>query len=869
MATMDPRPRGGKLSAAFLSLALTSIACADGAAQFEMHLPRQSLADNLRALALQTHMQIYYEQAQVSARPSSELNGRYSVADALSALLADSDLGYELIDAKTIVIKPRASHRTAPAAKAVEPAPAEKTVVPESPHQVMRNKPVSVLEEVLVTATRRVESLQDTPISVTAITAEQIDRLQLASVSSVGESTPNLNFSMGQSGGSSTVQAFIRGVGESDYMITTDPAVGLYLDGVYIARTAGANFALADVSQIEILRGPQGTLFGKNAIGGAISITTRKPEGQFLASLEASIGRYDLFGTRAYLQLPLVEDQLFMGISLLTRKSDGWQRRPEGGNGGAEDKLAGRVTVRWLPAADFESLLSIDATHQDQPSYANTILAINPQAQTITGYQNAGLQPPCCTLNSNTRSGDTSPLARDDVQAYGLNWTNQWHASDELTIKSITGYRDTKAGFGQDYDHSAAAFYAFGDETKHLQFSQEFQFIGTALNERLNWVGGIYYFHENGSDISTLEVVPGAVAAHTYFADFNVHADNKQKTTSRAVFADVHYELTDAVTVGLGARYTREDKYFQKSGFRTVTGAPQFAPGALPPSPDCSRIGPANLGAPFHCDAQWGAFTPKADIAYRFDENLMAYAQVSRGFRSGGFNGRPTQLSLITSYDPEFLTSYEAGFKAESFEHRLRTNGAIYYSKYTDKQQTVNAADRNTGVVALTVNNAGAATIKGFELEATALPGAGFQIDAGLGFTDAYFTKWQDAVYGDYSNRQFPNTPKWTGNLGVQYDFDIGRYGHVAARLDANYRDDVWLDAENHPLLRSEAFTMLNASLRWIAPGKHWELMLSGKNLTDRRALLSGFDSTSFYGMATGNYTAPRQWFFTVRYNTL
>lgn len=842
----------------------SAVAQAPNAPSYEFNLPSQRLSASLRELALQAGMQIYYEQALVEPYRAAGLSGRFSFDSALRQLLAGTGLDYELINDKTVVVKRGAAPKVQAA-----PAPASSTsAAPHSaPKPVAAAAPAPVLEEVMVTATKREESLQSTPIAVTAVTGEQIEKSQLPAISDIAQKTPNMNISMGQSGGSSTVQAYIRGVGESDYMITTDPAVALYLDGVYLARTSGANFSLADVGQVEVLRGPQGTLFGKNAIGGAINVVTRKPTGDTEGLLELSYGSYGFVGSRGYVQLPLVQDKLFMSLSAMTRRSDGWQQRPVGGNGGAEDKMAGRLTLRWLPGPDFESMLSIDGTHQAQPSYANVILSINPGAPTMAVYNFAGLQPPCCSPNSEFHSGDDSPLARDDVYAHGITWTNQWFASDTLTVKSISAYRHTDADFGQDYDHSEAVFYAFGDQTQHLQYSQEFQFLGKAFDDRLKWVGGLYYFYEEGEDHSLLDVIPAAVAAHVFGLDLNVDAENEQKTESKAVFAQFDYDLRPDLTVGLGVRFTRENKYFVKHGIRRVTGAPQFTPGSVPPSSDCSVIGPADQGAPFHCDATWNAFTPKADITYHINADVMAYVQASRGFRSGGFNGRPTALSLITSYDPEYLLSYEGGIKADFFDHRLRTNAAVFYSDYTDKQQTVNVADPSTGTVALTVNNAGAARIQGFELETSAIVTPAFQLDWAVGYTDARFTKWYDALQGDLTDRHFANTPRWTSNLGAEYGFNLDDYGRLSLRADANFRSDVYLDAENTDILRSASYTMINGSLRWMSTDGQWEAILSGKNLTNKKALLSGFNGANFFGIVTGNYTAPRLYFLTLRYH--
>lgn len=813
----------------------------------EVNLPAQDLGRSLRQLANQANVQIYYAQDHVANRAAPALQGDYSLDEALKQLLNQYDLVYQRLEGGAIAIQPQAG-------------PVESRV---SPRESAITPPATSLEEVIVTARKQAETIQDAPISVTAFSSGSIDSAQLTNLTEIGELTPNLNFSLGQSGGSSSVQAFIRGIGEADYMLTTDPAVGLYIDGVYIARTSGANVGLSDIEQVEILRGPQGTLFGKNSIGGAINLTTRVPDGSTSGQLEASVGRFDYRALKGYLQMPIT-DQIAAGLAFSRERSEGWQKRPTGGNGGEVDRLSARLTLAWTPTDSFSSVLSTDYTDQDQAAYANVILDVNPNAPVLGAYRNAGAQPPCCETNSRFRSNADNPLARDDVLASGATWTNTWETSPSLTFKSITAYREVDADFGHDYDHSPARVYAFGDETTQRQWSQEFQFLGDAFDGRLEWLAGLYWFKEKGSDFSTLEVAPEAVASSLLF-DLNILSHNRQTSESRAAFVHANWHVTDRLTIYGGLRYTWEEKQYEKDGFRAVTGSPQFPPFTNTAGSDCSATGSASAGSPFSCKADWTASSPKLGLSYSLTEDMLIYAHVARGFRSGGFNGRPTELSLITSYDPEYLTSYELGFKGEWLDHRLRSNMAIYYNDYSDKQQTVNVDAGSSGVF-LTVNNAGEARIQGFEIESSALLGAGFQVNLGLGYTDAEFIRWDDAVEGDLTHRALPHAPEWTGNLALQHTLSLGSWGELLSRIDASYKDDTWLDAENSEALLADSYWLMNASIRYINADGKWEATLSGKNLTDEKALASGFDGANFFGIIHGNYIAPRSWQLSLRY---
>lgn len=826
------------------------------AALAEVHtldLPAQPLPAALRALALQAGAQIYYDQPLLERYRAPPLRGRLTLAAALDRLLVGQGLRYEVLDGVIMVMR-------APAA-IVQTQPRMPVSAPARPPP--RRVPVPMLEELLVTASKRPEPMQDVPISTTVLGAADIEGARLDRLADIEGSVPNLSISLGQTGGNSALQAFIRGVGELDYLITTDPAVGLYVDGVYIARTTSANFALADVERIEVLRGPQGTLFGKNAIAGAISIATREPGDRRRAMVEAGIGSYGLLELRGDADWPLLADALSVRVSVLSRESDGWQRRP-GGDGGAEDKLAGRLGVRWRPGERFESLLVVDGSRQDQPPYANTIIWFNPAAPAAVAYRNAGLSPPCCALNSFFRSGGDSLLARDDFRALGGTWTNTWMPEARWTIRSITGYRDTDAEFGQDYDHSTAAYYAFGDITVHWQFSQELQAIGEL--GRARWIAGLYHFKEAGGDESILEVVPAAVAADAPITDLNLSSHTRQTTRSQALFAQLDYALTERWQLALGARYTYEKKSYRKRGMRLITGQPQLPASMQPASKDCSATG-ATTGSPFRCASDWDAFTPKLELSYRWSDTLLLYGLAANGFRSGGFNGRPTALSLIESYDPEYLESLEFGFKAESADHRMRLNGATFFNRYRNKQQTVNIADPTTGSVFLTVNNAGKARIDGFELEAAALLGDRLEARLGVGYTNARFVRWRDALEGDLSRRKFPNAPRWNGNASLTYHWPEGAFGALSWRADLHFQDDLYLDPENNEYLHTPAYTTLNASVRWLAPREDWEVVLSGKNLTDRQELVSGFDGSAFFGVIHANYIAPRRLQLSVRYH--
>lgn len=704
----------------------------------------------------------------------------------------------------------------------------------------------AALEEVLVTARKRTENLQQTPIAVTALTGETLSEAGISQLTAIDRQTPNLTFTVGTGGGSSTVNAFIRGVGENDFIITTDPTVGLYLDGVYMARAFGANMELKDIARIEVLRGPQGSLFGKNSIGGAISVTTRKPEGNNEAEINLMAGSRNLRGVSLYAQTALT-DTLAASVSYLKKEADGWQSRP-GDDAGDVDLATARMILNWMPVDNFESTLSVDWHEQDQTGYPNVMLSY--QDGSFFGDLWNLLNPtkPCCTPNSDIdKSNAAGPLPNDDVEGFGINWTNSWEINSSLELKSITGYRKTDALFGRDGDNSEFNYTGDSHDLEHKQLSQELQLIGQT--ESLDWVVGLYYFQEESLDLTDLIIIEGSGLSTRY--------DNKQETTSYAAFAHLNYAITENLEIYAGLRHTEEEKDFRQQILSYESGAPfTFALPGLPV--DSCDYDPAQTY--FDCSQTWSNTSPKLGVMYQFTTNLMGYAHVSRGFRSGGYNGRAFGSAAdLQEYDPETLTSYEAGFKADLLDRSLRLNAAVFYNDYKDIQVLITRA----GSVA--VENASEASISGVELEATWLPTNNWQIQAGLGYLKDDSEGWVDAT-GDFTDTELKQTPEWTFNLAADYRWNLGDNGSILIRGDMKYTSEYYLNAVNTELLRTPGHTRFNASLSYEPVSQQWEISLQGHNLSDKRILNAGFDGGAFFGFVEGSYNAPRSYTLNFKY---
>ena len=755
-------------------------------------------------------------------------------------------------------------------------APAAGSQEEDPPGDVARSTPS--VEQITVTARKREEDLQRTPLSLTAITRDQLESGRLPDLTSIEALTPNLSFSIGTDGGSSSVNAFVRGVGQGDHVITTDPGVGVYLDGVYLSRVYGANLELADIEQITVLRGPQGTLFGKNTIGGAINIVTRKPSGDLHYSIKGTVGSYGYQGVNAYLEMPLVPEELSASFSILRKDSDGWQKRP-GHDSGDDDLWAGRAQLYWTPNEAFSSQLIIDKVHQRQVGYPQVLLEFNPGAQPFAALYN-GFVAQCCTPNTSIdRSNVGVDSERDDLDNFGVNWTNTWEIG-EMTLKSISAYRTMDTEIVRDSDNSPLDYFHVPTEIDHTQFSQELLLSGSSIENRLDWLVGAYYSDDDSEHLTPLTVAGGLSTALSHVPplahlavplDLTSNYDREQATESLAFFAHTSYSLTDNLRLILAGRYTQEEKDYTLAGIKRESQTPLIAPGPTSPS-SCSDVTLQGIESTFNCKKDWAEFSPKAGFDYQWTDDLMTYAHISRGFRSGQFNGRPIMTNEVSDADPETLTSYELGMKSQWFDDRLRLNMALFLSKYKDQQVLV-ALSTPLGLV-LTTDNAARSTLKGFEIEATALPLPNLSLNAGLSYVDPEYDKYntidsatQQTV--DISDRPFAYTPEWNASLSAQYSFPIGDRGELNLVGSISYFDDVRFTNDTTNVyfdqLHSDEYTLVNAGILYTTPGEQWEFALHGRNLTDKRELKGGFGVGAF-GHVEGLFTPPRRVFFSVQY---
>ncbi len=736
------------------------------------------------------------------------------------------------------------------------------------------------IEEIIVTARKREESLQDTPISIQAFTAEGLEVRGIDNLSEIGTYTPNMTFDKAATIGGSNNAAivYIRGIGQDAAIPTIDLGVGTYVDGVYLSRSVGGSLDLVDVERIEVLRGPQGTLFGRNTIGGAINITTKKPNEEFRADATLTVGSDEMINSRLTINGALTES-LFAKGTLLTKNREGYVFRPDGTDLGDDDMVAGNIALRWLATESVTIDVATDITASDTNGAPFVLVDVQSNAA-FPQFHNAFLRPPTdgCFVPPPAGTGSTNSTnpacynsqwvpsdkdrefgtlpAKDELDVFGIAGTIEWEITEKLTFKSITSYRDTDAEFSLDEDHSPLTIAHVVSDSTHEQFTQEIQLLGTAFDERLNWILGAYYFEEEGAYLEDVT-----------FSPVNFQSGGAVDNDSLAFFAQGTFDATDKLSITLGIRYTDDTKRFTPDQFiisnNNAVVPPfllGFGPGLVPPIPPPGFP----ILPPSEASVEVQELDPMASIGYQWTDELLTYFTYSEGFKSGGFTQRVfPPLTEAPSFEPEFVTVYEAGFKWQGFDNRVRLNGAFFYSDYEDLQIVSQANS-----VAPLVQNAGTAEVKGFELDLQAVPAANWLIEAGLGHIDGEYEQIDPGTGLSLDNR-LVKTPKWSGTAALAYTWAWADFATITPRIDYAYRSSYFSNAINSPATRQDGFSMMNLAVTLESNDGKWFLSAQGRNLTNERYISAGYSElngpTSNLGISEVIRDRGREWSIIVR----
>ena len=697
----------------------------------------------------------------------------------------------------------------------------------------------SGLERIEVTARKSVESLQEVPVTVTSIGAAELAEKGISVLTEVQQFSPNTTLQTSR-GTNSTLTAFIRGVGQQDPLWGYEPGVGIYIDDVYMARPQGAVLDLLDVERIEVLRGPQGTLYGKNTIGGAIKYVTKAMSGDSTFNIEGTVGSYSRADMKVTGQIPLIDEKLYVGFGYANLNRDGFGEYLESAipNQDLEnynkDLWAARATVEFHASDDLFFRVSWDKTEDDSNSKG--------------GYR---LLPSLLTnapVPDSVYDSYTSMPTWNKVELEGVSWLADWQISDALQLKYIGSSREAYSPTNIDFDNTALDIFDVPAEYKDENDTHELQVNYRGDNYSL--VGGLYYY--DGESCGNFDAILGFLGRAAFGTPgLTREVTGCNNSNSLAAYTQASIDFNDHWSMTLGARFTDEEKEaYVNNGlqFSNVYPSSNWIPGYVRPD---GELVPQVLGVDSDGDGvldapkseSWTRFTPRIGVEYAANRDLMFFASYSQGFKSGTFNPRATLNEPAA--DPEIVDSFEIGMKSE-WNDALRANVTLFSLDHKDRQYVgIVPGDSSTELNQFLANVA-ESSAKGIEAELTYAATDNLRFDFALGYMDAKIEK-NDAVPPLLG---LSNTPDYTANFAVNYILESS-VGDFVFNTSYYYRDDYRL-FETSDLLLQDGYGMLNASVSWQNEEGDWYASLHGKNLTDEEYLVGGYD---FVGVADdGSY---------------
>ncbi|WP_321390523.1 TonB-dependent receptor [Emcibacter sp.] len=700
-----------------------------------------------------------------------------------------------------------------------------------------------VIEEVIVSARRRKETIQETPIAMTALSSGMIEAKGALNLGDLQGAAPNLLIT-NQNSGAASANLSIRGLTFADVEKSFEPTVAVVVDGVFIGTSTGQFFDFFDIEQIEVLRGPQGTLFGRNTIGGVINITRSKPTFEFGGKAEVSYGKFNTLATRAVVNVPLVDDTLAAKAFYFHNESDGYYRHGiTGERVGASNNDNFGIVFAYRNNENFDANLTLEKQVQE----------FDPVNSNITNTSELFcLFIPADQCNRNTTT-DLYTVFNDPAVSEYSSPAGTLEMNLEvggITLTSVTGYRESDEFQTQDFDASTSDLYYTSRVQEFRQFSQELRGAGS-ITDSLDYVVGGYFYDHKYDFVQDTRLFGGPAPQQV----------TTGKSKSLAFFGDFNWVITDEVRLSFGGRWTQD----KKSNYNSV-GDVQFP----------------------LAEKTFNKFTPKVGVDYRPTDNLMVYASWSRGYRSGGFSGRgQTLFSSTTPYEPEIVDSYEIGLKSDFFDRRLIVNLAAFYSDYKDLQQNTTIPLEGGTANETIVSNVGSATVKGFEADVTWVPVENLTIRASLGLLDSEFdgfiTQAPDGLgvlqTYDYSANELIYNPDITASVTADYVIPTD-FGEIQANVSYRYIDEYDQQISlgpttvagdgtiivngNDPRVRSDKQGLLDASLTArIDMGESTaKVTVYGRNLTDDRGPNAAFTVAGLWSFASAR--EPRTFGVTV-----
>jgi iron complex outermembrane receptor protein len=721
-----------------------------------------------------------------------------------------------------------------------------------TPAAIAAEEGVAGLEEIVVTARKREESLQDVGLAVSALNKTEIQRMFARDIADLASVSPNLIIDDTAQGPGGVAAIFIRGIGVADVEKSFDPAVGVVVDGIFLGANAGSLLRSIDLASVEVLRGPQGTLFGRNTIGGLINVTHTQPTGEFGAKLRAGAEDYDTYYADAIINFGIVED-LAAKVTLGKRdQQEGYYDNvtvPGDGEGENDYETYG-INMLWdvNDKLEFEATYQKEKTDQDTPPLLNTGQPnrhlfcdgygyCSPSLdKPITGDRlkvaNQGFVPGGAPADKNSPFQVTSP---DDLVPQKLDasfdtdmWSfeTRWNATENYRIDYLYGHWESDEEILSNWDGTPELLYGTTRPATYEQDSHELRLTYDA-NNKLSFVAGGYYWESEyeidlNSFIGFNPDFPGQI--------LDIYQNTKMTTDSWAVFFEGDYAVTDALTLTLGGRYTEDEKESKQTGAQ----GNNFDPQSGYPKED------------------WDEFTPRVGARYAINDDMMVFATYSKGYRSGGFLGRVAGVESATvPYDPETVDNYELGIKSEWMDNRLRVNANVFYMEYEDKQEELQLAEplEATGQKTI-VTNASSATIYGVELDVQAYITDNFSLRANLGYLD---TEYDDFFYEDannvvdFSDLDFRRAPDWTGSLDATYEWEMAG-GTAWVRGAYHFLGEHYTSVDNSPELKNDDQHLVDASVNFSI--NSFTFSVFGRNLLDEDGYTHGYDVAGLWSYA-------------------
>jgi iron complex outermembrane receptor protein len=825
----------------------------------------------------------------------------------------------------------------------------------------------SRIEEIVVTAEFREASVQDTPISITAVDASMLEARSQTNLAQITAQAPNVSLRPAGSSFGSSLVAFIRGIGQTDFNPSVEPGVGIYVDDVYYATITGNLLDLLDLDRVEVLRGPQGTLAGRNSIGGAIKLFTRKPDGSDDAYIEGTYGSYDRIDVKGAAGLTLVEDRLYARIAGVSRNRDGYVKRldyacvhnlpPPGqagglptyaqsvscqlGEEGGQSYTAGRVQLRWVATDNLEFNLAASIVNdhsESQPGVlvqaldnSGSILPIlsptllgaftpNPtfdpnkgglgsivpiffdnngngtyQAgvdvpfddRFVTGgtytnystYIDDGQSTPSPLFQGGNPGQDTAvykPYVIDPInhlKAWDVAINMDWQLTDDISLLSVTSYRDYRNDFAEDTDGSPLAVQQLLQVMNHWQWTQELRLNASLFDGMADVTLGGFYLKKKTNEDARVDL--------PYVGFDFIHGPDLVPSSNKAVYGQLALHPWERVDFTAGIRYSKDKKSYtfrrRNPDLTPVQACVELAPGFRNPffweagnPAGCGVFGLDLLGVDYSSDrVDW-----RVAASYEVSDQAMLYAQIATGYKAGGNNARPFFPSQLNAFSPEKLTSYEAGIKSTLW-NQLRLNLAGFWNNYTAIQLPTDectwALPGQTTPCA-SQNNVGDAHVWGVEIEAEWRPTDAITVDASYSHLDFKYTDILTLASGAPASAVTedmisPYTPENKFSIGAQYELPLGdEWGTLTPRIDVAYTDDVFAGAVNDPTTNLiEDYALVNARLTWRSPDDVWQIALEGTNLTDKYYYVTLFDLLGPVGYVHGQPGRPAEWAISVK----